>query len=199
MENYFHPIGGAIFRAEGARWATAKDRIQQFGKGQDSQSVSFTTALGLDANKGDKFVEKTRLNTVHGATMVRLQQTFRDIKVYDSLSTIEIDATSGQYTGDASGKIAVDIQDDITNQGPDLSEEDAISRAVSSSDIGIQTAITDKTAELQVRLDTNSKKAFWAYSVTFMAVTGNSVQQPQVVLNGDTGEVVEIHDDVLMT
>lgn len=134
--------------------------------------------------------EKIKVDDALGDTVERLEETFKGIKVYDTVVTVR-KTKAGRLTGDASGILFQNIEEDLPDTKPVLSSIEALHIVLFYEGDDV-----DDVGEIKVKqyiyIDENDEdKAKLVYIVSYLV---DGFKRPFYILNANSGTVLKKWD-----
>ena len=151
----------------------------------------FTTRdlLGLSNKEGLVFTDVA--DSVQATHVIRYQETFEDIPVFDATLTVETDIDSNSYTGQVTGKIAEEIGNDVQSTTPSISPKEALELSIAKGGFPIEGArIESDEPRLEIYLLPNNT-ARLVYRVLYYAESGNKSYRPCFMIDAQNGDILE--------
>lgn len=135
--------------------------------------------------KGESLEDIAEANDAVGTKVERLEERYKGVKVYDSVVTVR-KTVDGQLTGDASGTIIQDIDKDLEDVEPKLSDDDILNIALNNE--GDDRAdISDVRSEKEIYLDKNDR----ARLVVILSYLIDGVKRPIYIIDVNSGEILQ--------
>lgn len=131
--------------------------------------------------------------TSDGTKVIRYQETFKGIPVYGAYATIEIDKYTEEYTGQASGFLLEDVEDNISGSGQlmQISETKALDIAVKNATINSKDAVADHE-KIRLFIYEQDQKAILVYDVSFRIRNRGNISRPGYIISSQTGDILKI-------
>lgn len=179
-----------------AHWRQARDAFlsnMDFLASIDKRAADFgfTTRdlLGLTNKEGLVFTDVA--DSVQATHVIRYQQTYESIPVFDATLTVETDVVLNIYTGQVTGKIAEDIDSDVESTTPNLLPKEALQISIANGGFPLEGArIESEEPRLEIYLMPNNT-ARLVYRVLYYAESGDKSYRPCFMIDAQNGEVLE--------
>ncbi|CAI9730013.1 protease-like isoform X2 [Octopus vulgaris] len=152
----------------------------------DKAEVTVRDLLGL--KEYEEVEESNRIKTVEGTEVLRLQEKFLGVPIFDASLTVTEDK-DGHLTGDATGTLIQGIEDDITNVKPKLSKSDVFDIAFKAEGDEIYANSIEPEYEIMIFMDENDKPRL-AYYINYRIENEKVIKRPTFVIDGNTGEIL---------
>ncbi|XP_029643300.1 neutral protease-like [Octopus sinensis] len=152
----------------------------------DKAEVTVRDLLGL--KEYEEVEESNRIKTVEGTEVLRLQEKFLGVPVFDASLTVTEDK-DGHLTGDATGTFIQGIEDDITNVKPKLSKSDVFDIAFKAEGDEIYANSIEPEYEIMIFMDENDKPRL-TYYINYRIENEIVIKRPTFVIDGNTGEIL---------
>ncbi|XP_029642704.1 elastase [Octopus sinensis] len=152
----------------------------------DKAEVTVRDLLGL--KEYEEVEESNRIKTVEGTEVLRLQEKFLGVPVFDASLTVTEDK-DGHLTGDATGTFIQGIEDDITNVKPKLSKSDVFDIAFKAEGDEIYANSIEPEYEIMIFMDENDKPRL-VYNINYRIENEIVIKRPTFVIDGNTGEIL---------
>ncbi|XP_014781458.1 virulence metalloprotease [Octopus bimaculoides] len=152
----------------------------------DKTEVTVRDLLGL--KEYEEVEESNRIKTAEGTEILRLQEKFLGVPVFDASLTVTQDK-DGHLTGDATGTFIQGIEDDITNAEPKLSKLDVFDIAFKAEGDEIYAKSIQPEYKIMIFLDENDKSRL-AYHINYRIENEEVIKRPTFVIDGNTGEIL---------
>ena len=131
--------------------------------------------------------------TVEGTEVVRVQEKYKGIAVYDALVTVEVDKQDGHLTGQVSGHVLNEIENDIYSTEPSLNEAAAIQLITGYFNA---TSYTSLRANLYVYKGAKETKARLTWRISFSYKVGGIPSRPVCFIDAHTGDIIYCYDSL---
>lgn len=158
------------------------ERKREISKTDDFSSTSiFTTQNnGLHIlDEGDS-VQKTKV--------IKYQETFKSLPIYNAFVTEEFDLNTGAWTGQMSGEWYEELEQDITSVVPLLSKQQALSIAMSKANIKDPSIV--KNSKIKLIIVPLNGTGILCYDVTLLIITRKSMKRPGMFIDANSGQVL---------
>ncbi|XP_052827948.1 neutral protease [Octopus bimaculoides] len=142
--------------------------------------------LGL--KEYEEVEESNRIKTAEGTEVLRLQEKFLGVPVFDASLTVTEDK-DGHLTGDATGTFIQGIEDEITNVKPKLSKSDVFDIAFKAEGDEIYANSIQPECKIIIFMDEKNKPRL-AYYINYRIENKKVIKRPTFVIDGNTGEIL---------
>ncbi|XP_069103018.1 elastase-like [Argopecten irradians] len=177
----------------GARWMDVNEAVcrkfSELSLDNERRALSDTTPgeiINIESNTD--LIENDVAQTIEGSKVMRYYETFRGIPVYDSMASIEVDSEDGTYTGQASGQLLQDIQNDVTSVDPAFNESNALMLGKLYFGGNDDAEYSDEHVELVIYPIGNT--ATLAYKVSFIVFEHDNIIRRLFIINANTGSLI---------
>ncbi|XP_046369940.2 elastase-like [Haliotis rufescens] len=144
--------------------------------------------LGLKG--AERFETVKEVVTVHGVTLRKMKERYRDRDVFDTIVTVKVD-DDNETLVDASGSIVEDIETELKDFDHELSDEKLYDiLIIHNNDENITESIGNRKIVYDVHLDDNGT-AIPIAIVEYLIETEEVVKRPMAIINTRTGEVIK--------
>ncbi|KAJ8308785.1 hypothetical protein KUTeg_013659 [Tegillarca granosa] len=158
-----------------------------FSKRDIDEEVSVNELLSL--NHDETMEVKRSIKTSQGIRVEKLQEKYKGVEVFDSSVSVEVDK-NGKLTGDASGTIIQEIQEDLKSLEPQIPFQVAFENAVTAEgDNDIIDTINIPSPSLKVYLD-SSDTARLVYHFQYFVIKNDEPKKPAFFVDAMNGEVL---------
>ncbi|XP_062613186.1 elastase-like [Saccostrea cucullata] len=142
--------------------------------------------LLIDKYNGLKAVDKGK--SIESTNIVRLQETYKGVPIYNAYITEEVDSDTGHWTGQVSGSWYDDLEEDIKEVVPRLSEDQALSVALLNEGLN-NTSMIYKSETLLMIMPTDDR-AVLCYDVTMTIIAPGIMKRPGYVIDANSGQML---------
>ncbi|KAL3874098.1 hypothetical protein ACJMK2_037160 [Sinanodonta woodiana] len=154
----------------------------------EEEDVSIDELLKL--TKGETMTSTREGWTVQGMKLEKLQEEYEGIPVFDGEVTVVV-SPSGQLTGEASGTLIQDIDEDIPTTHSFLSEEETLGIAIrAEGDLLLVDKIRSVTSKKRIYID-SKHVAHVADYIHYLIEEGEVKKRPTFLIDTQTGEVLQ--------
>ena len=148
--------------------------------------------LGLQP--GEDLLLQTSLPTSQGYEVQKFQEIYKGIPVFEGIITLEVDR-DGRLTGDASGTLVQNIDEDIIDLQPLLSDKQALEILINvEEDYGHRYGIEVQNTEIWVYPD-NDGVAKLVYHIQYL-VDSFPPKRPSAIIDANSGMILSRNDAI---
>ncbi|KAK3087092.1 hypothetical protein FSP39_001556 [Pinctada imbricata] len=142
----------------------------------------------------ESLVSSDSAQTKEGTIITRYLETFKGIPIYGAFATIDTDKTTGQFTGQASGRLLEQINEDITSVEPVIERNEAFLLAVEYIDPKLEYVNVIRTKRISLVIIANQSSASLAYDVSFSLTMNESLMEPGFYIDANNGKILQFRD-----
>ncbi|XP_045165310.2 elastase-like isoform X2 [Mercenaria mercenaria] len=164
---------------------TMKRRRSQEEVLQRRDETPLDTTELFQLSEGESLIDVLETNDVVGTTVERLEETYKGIPVYDAVVTVR-KTKGGQLTGDASGTLIQNIDEDLSDTKAKLTDRETLLIAVEAEGDDIEDVVNEKYSRT-VYID-KKDKARLANIVSYLV---DGVKRPFSIIDANSGDMLE--------
>ena len=142
--------------------------------------------LVADKNNGLSFVDNGV--SIEKTKIIRLQESYRGVPIYNAYVTEEVDSNTGLWTGQVSGNWYEELEKDIPSVVPTLSKNQALSIAITSE--GIPDLSEVKDSDITLIIVPLNGTAVLSYDVTLLVISRKTMKRPGMFIDANSGRVL---------
>ncbi|OWF53457.1 Virulence metalloprotease [Mizuhopecten yessoensis] len=168
--------------------AVSRNVLELERKNEKRSLVDTTPGEIIQIERDTELIENDVVTTIDGTNVTRYYETFHGIPVYDTVASIEVDSEHGTYTGQASGQLLQDIQNDVISVIPTLNEDEALSLAKHFFG-GVVDEYSNEKIELVIYPVSNV--ATLAYKISYIAFEKGKIARRLFIINANSGTLLK--------
>ncbi|XP_061185869.1 virulence metalloprotease-like [Saccostrea echinata] len=162
------------------------ERRRNIRNSEQPRAVSRVRELLMDNNNGLKVVDNGK--SIESTKILRLQETYKDIPIFNAYITEEVDSDTDQWTGQVSGSWYDELEEDIIDVVPRLSEDEALSAAVLNEGLNNTSAL--HKSEILLMIMPTDGGAILCYDVTLTIITPETMKRPGYIIDANSGQIL---------
>ncbi|XP_014783435.1 elastase [Octopus bimaculoides] len=158
-----------------AKWRQARDvflsnvdNLSETMKRQPSHMITTRDLFGLTKDEDIKLVDSAP--SEQGTNIKKYSETYGGLPVFDASLTVETDAKTDVYTGQVTGKLVQNLDDDINSTIPNLNEQQAMQLAVDYGHFSMEGARIDYNKP-QLMIFVKDDVGILVYRIQYYAVS----------------------------
>ena len=149
--------------------------------------------LPFGLSNGETLEATDSETTVEGTKVLRVQERYKGIPVYDALVTVEVDKQDGHLTGQVSGHILNEIQTDIISVEPSLNETAIVQLITDHFNANNYTSLH---TNVYVYKSPEENRARLAWKVSFSFKDNGIPSRPSCFIDANTGEILYCYNSL---
>ncbi|XP_029653636.1 elastase [Octopus sinensis] len=178
-----------------AKWRQARDvflsnveTLSEMVKRQPSHMITTRDLFGLTKDEDVELTDSAP--SVQGTDIKKYHETYRGLPVFDATLTVETDAKTHVYTGQVTGKLVQNLDDDINSTIPNVTEQEAVQLALMYGKFPMEGARIDSDKP-QLMIYVKDSIGILVYRVQYFAVSDGENYRFCMMINAKTGRLVD--------
>ena len=155
------------------------------------RSIDSSLSLNLTANESLMITDSS--TTLEGTEVLKAEETYKGIPVYDANLAIEVDINNGYFTGQASGYILNDIGNDLNNVEPEIDTDTVKQIMVERFSIQTFSSFQEK---LYISKEPGEEAARLVYKVSLFYIDNGSPSRPTCFIDAKTAAIIRCYNTV---
>lgn len=157
-------------------------------KRQPAHTITTRDLFGLTKDEDVELTDSAP--SVQGTDIKKYHETYKGLPVFDATLTVETDAKTHVYTGQVTGKLVQNLDDDINSTIPSVTEQEAVQLALMYGKFPMEGArIDNKKPQLIIYVKDNI--GILVYRVQYFAVSDRKNYRFCMMINAKNGMLVE--------
>ncbi|XP_014767445.1 elastase [Octopus bimaculoides] len=177
-----------------AKWRQARDvflsnvdTLSETMKRQPSHMITTRDLFGL--TKGEDVALMDSALSEQGTDIKKYRETYRGVPVFDASLTLEEDAKTHVYTGQVTGKLVENLDDDINSTIPNLTDEEAMQLAANYGNFSMEGARIEYDKP-QLMIFVKDDIGILVYRVQYYAVSDGKNYRFCMMIDAKNGTLV---------
>ncbi|CAI9728483.1 Hypothetical predicted protein [Octopus vulgaris] len=125
-----------------------------------------------------------------GTIIKKYGETYKGLPVFDASLTVETDANTDVYTGQVTGKLAQNLDDDISSTVPTLNEPEVMLLAANYGNFSMEEARIDYD-KLRLTIFVKDNVAILVYRIQYYAVSNGKNYRFCMLIDANNGTLVK--------
>ena len=158
---------------------------------QNKDVIKPSDELSFSLSTHETLEEIDLSSTLEGTHVVKVQENFKGVPVYDAIVTVELDRNDGGLTGQVSGHVLNEIEEDLTDVTPTITETAAVKRLVDHFNASNYKSIK---SQLFVYKPPEDRFASLVWRISFFFVDSGIPSRPSCFMDAHNGDIIQCHD-----
>ncbi|XP_036362154.1 virulence metalloprotease-like [Octopus sinensis] len=178
-----------------AKWRQARDvflsnvdTLSETMKRQPSHMITTRDLFGLTEDEDVTLMDSAP--SEQGTIIKKYGETYKGLPVFDASLTVETDANTDVYTGQVTGKLAQNLDDDISSTVPTLNEPEVMLLAANYGNFSMEEARIDYD-KLRLTIFVKDNVAILVYRIQYYAVSNGKNYRFCMLIDANNGMLVK--------
>ncbi|CAI9743405.1 elastase-like [Octopus vulgaris] len=178
-----------------AKWRQARnvflsnvDTLSETMKRQPSHMITTRDLFGLTEDEDVTLMDSAP--SEQGTIIKKYGETYRGLPVFDASLTVETDANTDVYTGQVTGRLAQNLDDDINSTVPALNEPEVMLLAANYGKFSMEGARIDYD-KLLLMIFVKDNVAILVYRIQYYAVSNGKNYRFCMLIDANNGMLVK--------